>query len=58
MNRTGTKCMAILSDIMFILSIQFEPLHEKTKNIGFPTRSDTNWPVQSLKQARGLKFLF
>ena len=24
--------------------------------IGFPTRSDTNWPVQ--KQARSLNFLF
>ena len=24
--------------------------------LGFPTRSDTNWPVQSQKQARSLKF--
>ena len=23
---------------------------------GFPARSDTNWPVQSQKQARNLKF--
>ena len=26
------------------------------KSQGFPTRSDTNWPVQSQKRARSLKF--
>ena len=25
--------------------------------LGFPTRSDINWPVQPQKQARGFKFL-
>ena len=36
----------------------YEPLHAKTSNLGFPTRSNTNPPVhvQSQKMARGLKF--
>ena len=29
--------------------------NEKTTQSGFLTRSDTNWPVKSLKQARSLK---
>ena len=33
-----------------------EPSHEKEQQFGFPTRSDTNWPVLSQKQARRLKF--
>ena len=33
----------------------FEPLRQKTK-FGFPTRSDTNQPVQSQTQARSLRF--
>ena len=32
-----------------------EPVHEKTQQFGFPTRSDTNWPVRSQKKARSLK---
>ena len=32
-----------------------EQLHEN-QQFGFPTRSDTNQPVQSQKQARSLKF--
>ena len=28
----------------------------ENRSSGFPTRSDTNQPVQSQKQARGLKF--
>ena len=31
-------------------------MHEKTNNLVFLTRSDTNWPVQSQEQARTLKF--
>ena len=34
----------------------FEPLREKNRSSGFPTRSDTNRAVQSQKMARGLKF--
>ena len=33
-----------------------EPRHEKTGLQGFPTRSDTNRPVQLQKKARILKF--
>ena len=29
----------------------------ENRSSGFPTRCCTNWPVQSLKQARSLKFL-
>ena len=29
---------------------------QENRSSGFPTRSDTNRPVQSQKQARGLKF--
>ena len=32
--------------------VKFESLYESS---GFPTRSDTNQPVKSQKQARGLK---
>ena len=41
---------------LFFLVFQNEPLHEKKQQFGFPTRSDTNRPVQSQKQARSLKF--
>ena len=34
----------------------YEPRREKPGLRGFPTRSDTNRPVQSQKQARSLKF--
>ena len=27
----------------------------ENRSSGFPTRSDTNWPVQTQKQARSLK---
>ena len=33
-----------------------KPLREKTNNFGFLTRSDKNWPVQSQKQPKSLKF--
>ena len=33
-----------------------EPVHEKTNNLWFLTRSDTNRPVPAQKMARGLKF--
>ena len=33
-----------------------EPRHEKTCLRVFPTRSDSNWPAQLQKLARGLKF--
>ena len=37
--------------------IIIEPSHEKRKqHSGFPTRPDTNQPVQSQKQTRDLKF--
>ena len=36
--------------------MEYEPRHEKTCLSGFPTRSDTNRPVQSQKQARSMKF--
>ena len=29
---------------------------KQNRSSGFPTRSDTNWAVQSLNMARGLKF--
>ena len=29
---------------------------QENRSSGFPTRSDTNWPVQSQEQARSLKF--
>ena len=32
-----------------------EPVHEKTNNFGFLTRSDTNQAVQSQNKARSLK---
>ena len=38
------------------LTILNEPVHEKTNKFGFPTRSDTNHPVQSQKMVRGWKF--
>ena len=34
----------------------YEPVHEKTNNFGFPTRSDTIRHAQSEQQARSLKF--
>ena len=34
----------------------FEKMSRENRSLGFPTRSDTNWPVQSQKQARSLKF--
>ena len=37
--------------------ILYERHHEKTCLLwGFPTRSDTNWAIQPLKMATGLKF--
>ena len=36
--------------------VRNEPRHEKTCLREFPTRPDTNWPVQPQKQARVLKF--
>ena len=30
--------------------IIYEPVHEKTQQFGFPTRSDTNQTVQSQKK--------
>ena len=36
--------------------ISFEPRHEKTCLLGFPTRSDTNRAVQPQKIAMRLKF--
>ena len=38
------------------LFISYEPVHEKTNNLGFPTRSDSNQAVQSQKIARSFKF--
>ena len=29
---------------------------QENRSLGFPTRSDTNWPVQLQKMARSLKF--
>ena len=33
----------------------YEPRRKKTFSLGFPTRSDKNWPGQSQKKARSLK---
>ena len=38
------------------LPMKSEPVHEKTNNLGFRIRSDTNRPVQSQKMFRGWKF--
>ena len=37
-------------------ALNYEPLREKTRSSGFPTRFATNWAVQSQKMARSLKF--
>ena len=34
----------------------YEPQNEKNRSSGVLTQCDTNWPVQSLKKARSLKF--
>ena len=33
------------------------PYEQENQQFRFPTKSDTNWPVQSQNQARSLKFL-
>ena len=38
------------------LMLKYELRSEKTGLQGFPTRSHTNWAVQSHKMARSLKF--
>ena len=42
--------------ICFYLLTIHEPRHENTCLPEFPTRSDSNWPAQLQKLARGLKF--
>ena len=42
--------------LLYIPGSDVERSQEKTINLGFQTRSDTNQPAQSQKQARSLKF--
>ena len=42
--------------VILFYGLSFEPRHEKNQSSGFPTRSDTNWPVQSQKKATCLRF--
>ena len=50
------NCLKYIGTFLFCYLFTHGSALEKTKQFGFPTRSDTNRPVQSQKQARSLKF--
>ena len=57
MTQSASMQMKSLSLVLYVFGIIIRAATRENRSSGFPTRSDTNRPVQSQKQARSLKFL-